>query len=110
MTYEVFCGEGCDVLLAHASARVFTAVSLMASVVLAVFIAQTKGVKFYDLQTSGAVRGEGVFLIRRPDNAYDVNCIDVQLARGRLLVGHLEAGVAAHLSPLMRDLPVDVSG
>ena len=82
----------------------------MASVVLAVFVAQTKGIKFYDLQRSGAVRGEGVFLVRRPDNAYDVNCLDVRLARGRILIGHLEAPVATQLSPLMRDLPVDVLG
>ena len=82
----------------------------MASVVLAVFVAQTKGIKFYDLRRSGAVRGEGVFLVWRPDNTYDINCLDVRLVRGRTMIGHLEAPVAAQLSPLMRDLPVDVSG
>ena len=82
----------------------------MVSVVLAVFVAETKGIKFYDLQRSGVVRGERVFLVRWPNNAYDGNCIDVRLTRGDLMVGHLEAPVAARLSPLMRDLPINVSG
>ena len=83
---------------------------LMASHLLAALVAQTKGIKFYDLQTCGACRGECVFLVRRPDSVYDVNCLDVRLARGRFLLGHLEAPVAARLSPLMRDVPVEVSG
>ena len=69
-----------------------------------------KGVKFYDLRDSGASRGEPVVLWRQPSNVFDVNCIEVRLARGRLLVGHLEAAVAARLSPLMRDFGVDVAG
>ena len=83
----------------------------MASVVLAIFVAQTKqGIKFYDLGTSGVVRREGVFLVRRPNNLYDVNCIDVRLMHGRVMFGRLKAPVAAHLSPLMRDLPVTIAG
>ena len=39
--------------------------------VIAVFVAQTKGIKFYHLRASGAGRGDQVYLVRRPDNAYD---------------------------------------
>ena len=48
--------------------------------------------------------------MRRPDNQYDANCLDVRLVRGGIMIGHLEAPVASQLSPLMRDTPVDVSG
>ena len=79
----------------------------MASVWLGSLIAQVKGVKFYDLQASGACLGDRVLLIRRPDNPYDVNCLDVRLGRGRgrgrPLLGHLEAPIAAFLSPDARD-------
>ena len=39
-----------------------------------------------------------------------MNCVDVRLVRGRLTIGYLEAHVAAHISPLMHDLPVNVLG
>ena len=81
----------------------------MASVVLAVLVVQTKGVKFYDLGRSGASRGERVDL-RRPDNVYDINCLDVRLLCGRLLLGHVEAPVVACLSPLMHDWLLDGTG
>ena len=80
------------------------------AVVLAVFVAQTKGIKFDDLHTSGAVRGKQVFLVRRPNSPYNVKCLDVQLTCGGFMIGHLEAPVAAYLSTLMRDTLVDVSG
>ena len=52
-----------------------------------------------------------VFLVRRPDNPFHVNCLDVRLERcPRYLLGHLEAPIAAVLSPLMRDLLLEVSG
>ena len=63
-----------------------------------------QGHQVYDLGMSGVVRGEASFLVRRPNNPYDVNCIDVRPMRGRVIVGHLEAPVAAHLSRLMLDL------
>ena len=47
---------------------------------------------------------------RRPDNVHDVNCLDVTLVRGGYLLGHLEASMAARLSPMTRDLNVAVSG
>ena len=71
---------------------------------------QTKGVKFYDFGRSGVSRGERCVVLRRPDNLYDGNCLDVRLLCNRLLLGHVEALVAAHLSPLMRDWPVEVTG
>ena len=66
---------------------------------LAVFVAQTKGMKSYDLATSERVE-ESRLSWRTPENA---NC-----AAGTRSThdGHLEAHVAAHTSPLMRDLPV----
>ena len=83
----------------------------MASVVLASLVVQVRGVMFYSYDVSGACWGDAVYLVRRPDDRYDVNCLDVRVMRGRpYLLGHLAAPVAAHLSPLMRDLSVEVSG
>ena len=80
----------------------------MASLLLAALVAQTKGIKFYDLQTSGACRGERVSLVGLPDSVYDVNCLDVRLARGRFFLGRIEAPIAACLFPLRCDDPVDM--
>ena len=74
-------------------------VAVMASLVLATAVAQVKGVRFYDLRDSGACRGELVVLQRQPNNPFDVNCLDVRLVCGRLLLGHIEAPVATRLSP-----------
>ena len=82
--------------------------AFMASLLLAALVAQTKGIKFYDLQTSGACRGERVSLVRRPDSVYDVNCLDVMLAAGRFLLGHIEAPIAARLFPLRCDVQVEM--
>ena len=38
--------------------------AFMASLLLAALVVQTKGIKFYNLQTSGACRGEHVSLVR----------------------------------------------
>ena len=80
----------------------------LASLLLAALVAQTKGIKFYDLQTSGACRGEHVSLVRQPDSVYDVNCLDVRLACGRFLLGHIEAPIAARLFPLRCDVQVEM--
>ena len=81
------------------------------SVVLASFVAQVKGVMFYDLSVSGAGWGDRVCLKRAPYNPHDSNCIDVWCAGGPLcMLGHLVAPVATPLSPLMRDVPIAVSG
>ena len=77
---------------------------------LASLVAQVKGIMFYDYAVCGACRGERVYVIRRPENRYDCNCLDVRLSRGRSLLGHLEAPVAARLSPVMRDARAVVSG
>ena len=53
---------------------------------------------------------ECVHVVRRPDNPYDINCIDVRLVRVCNLLGHIEAPMAARLSPVMRDVAVVVSG
>ena len=74
------------------------------------FVAQVRGIRFYDFGVSGACQGESVVVGRRPDNVHDINCLDVTLVRGGYLLGHLEALMAARLSPMMRDLNVAVSG
>ena len=84
--------------------------ALFGGVVLGSFVAQVRGIRFYDFGVSGACRGESVVVGRRPDNVHDVNCLDVTLVRGRYLLGHLEALMAARLSPMMRDMHVAVSG
>ena len=52
-------------------------------VVLASFVAQVRAVMFYDFAASGAGWGDGVYLVRRPYDRYDSNCIDVRCAQGR---------------------------
>ena len=79
-------------------------------VVLGSFVAHVRGIRFYDFGVSGACRGESVVVGRRPDNVHDLNCLDVTLVRGGYLLGHLEALMAAHLSPMIRYLYVVVSG
>ena len=79
-------------------------------VVLASLVAQVRGIMFYDLSVSAAAMGEQVYLVRRPDNRYDINCLDVRLCGRPYLLGHLVAPVAALLSPLMRDVSLEVSG
>lgn len=64
---------------------------------------QVCGVAFYSLSVCGARVGDCVEFVRRPDNPYDSNCVDVRIVRrGRsLLLGHLAADVAEQLSPLL---------
>ena len=50
------------------------------SVVLASFVAQVRGVMFYGLQVYRARLAERVVLVRRPDNPYDNNYLDVRVA------------------------------
>ena len=98
---------GDDISSFHCS--VFPRVDMESSdrVVLASLVA----VMFYDLAVSGACYGDHVYLVRRPHDRYDANCLDVRVVRGRLyLMGHLAAPVAALLSPVMQDVSVDVSG
>ena len=76
---------------------------------LATLMAVVRGVKFYDMRNARVHRGERVVLRRAPNNPFDRNCVDV-LLRGGLLLGHLEAPVAARLSLLMRAVPVEVVG
>ena len=78
-------------------------------VVLASLVAQVRGIMFYDLSVSAVAMGEQVYLVRRPDNRY-INCLDVRLRGRPYLLGHLVAPVAALLSPLMRDVSLEVSG
>ena len=83
----------------RASLRVLSEAWMMAeceSVVLASFVTQVRGVMFYSLQVHGARLAEQVVLVRRPDNPYDNNCLDVRVVRNSLsfLLGHLAVEVA----------------
>ena len=81
--------------------------------VLASFVFKVKGVMFYKYGVCGASMGERVRLVRRPYDRHDVNCVDVVLERGPHTlhkIGHVAAEVAVHLSPLLRDAPVEASG
>ena len=53
-----------------------------------------------------------VFLVRNPANTnvigYDRQCVEVRLTRGRLLLGNLEASLAALLSPLLFSFSLEV--
>ena len=66
--------------------------------------------RLYDLERTGVVRGESVFLVRNPANVYDSCCVEVRLTRGRLLLGNLEAPLAALLSPLMLSFLLEIVG
>ena len=46
-----------------------------------------------------------VMLVRRPENPYDNNCLDLRVVRSSLLflLGHLAAEVVVHLSLLLCD-------
>ena len=50
-------------------------------VVLGSFVAQVRGIRFYNFGVSGACRGESEVVGRRPDNVHNVNCLDVALVR-----------------------------
>ena len=111
MTYKDLVILESDVEMEPRAQRALRGFSTMAAPApLASFVAEVKGVKFHDCRRLRACRSERVVLRRQPYNAYDANCVEVQLQRGRRLLGHLEAAVAAHLSPLMRDVPVEVAG
>ena len=56
--------------------------ALFDGVVLGNFVAQVRGIRFYDFGVSGACQGESVVVGRRPDNVHDVNCLDVTLVQG----------------------------
>ena len=55
--------------------------ALFDGVVLGSFVAQVRGIRFYDFGVSGTCRGESVVVGRRPDNVHVVNCLDVALVR-----------------------------
>ena len=67
-------------------------------IVVASLVAQVRGVLLNDYP-SGVGSGANVLLLRRPGSRYDCNCIAV--VRSGSTVGHLEASVAAVISPLM---------
>ena len=81
---------------------------MAASTVLASLVAQVKGVKFYDVRSSGAGRGERVVPRRQPNNAFGVNCVEMLLLQGRLLLEHIETLLSlerhrrAHVSAFYR--------
>ena len=80
--------------------------------VLSSFVFQVKGVMYYSYSVCGARLGDNVTLVRQPYDRHDTNCIDVVFDRARAShkIGRVAAEVAAFLSPLLRDAPLEASG
>ena len=96
-------------------ARYSSTIKVMAeyeSVVLASFVAQCRGLMFYELQVCRATRGDRVFFVRRPDDRHNANSLEVRIAcdHRSYMLGHLAAEVAAHLVPLLCDHFLQASG
>ena len=70
-------------------------------IVLVSFVPQVRNIMFYDFGVPGVCRGESFVVVRRPNNARDANYLDVTLVWGPYCLGHAEASMAAHLSPMM---------
>ena len=74
------------------------------------FHCQCRGVKFYDLRSTGAEWGTKLDLVKEPDNPYDPLCVAAWVpgipgergAGGRpLMLGHVAKEAARWLSPLL---------
>ena len=76
---------------------------------LAVLVCQVKGVRLHDVGRRGVPIRERLS-VQRARNLHHTNCLNVKLRRNQLLLGHVEAPVAALLSPLICDLSVEVAG
>lgn len=70
-------------------------------IVLAVFKAQCRGVKFYDRADCCALSGVRVVFVRNPWNFKDKNCVETLLASSGEKLGHVAAEVAKSLSPML---------
>ncbi len=70
----------------------------MASVTLASFVSQARGIMFYDAL---ALTGQAFSCCLEPYNPYDVNCVALMLL-GHKMLGHLAREAAQLLAPLLR--------
>ena len=57
-------------------------------VLLGCFVAQTRGIMFYYLTSSGVREGENVVIVREPSNLFDPSCMKVGLSRDRCVYTH----------------------
>ena len=71
--------------------------------VLASFLSQARGIKFYQVPISSIVVGDLVSINLDP-NAWDSNCISLwtRSAHGSRMLGHLAKETAALLAPLLK--------
>ena len=81
-------------------------------VVLASFSSQVRGVMFNEYALSGASVGAHVSLVRKSHCVYDGNCVEVQYTNygWTYLLGHLAAGTASLLSPLLLNSSLVATG
>ena len=74
------------------------------SVVFASFFSRVRGIRFYDVSTSGLSVGRRVVLQLELTNAFDSDCMAVYLQSSFFsdMLGHLAREDAALLAPLLR--------
>ena len=74
------------------------------SVLLATFVSNVRGVRFYYVATSSVSAGGSVVLQLEPTNPYDCNCIAVYSGSSFFSdkLGHLAREDTACLAPLLR--------
>lgn len=75
----------------------------MACFCLASFISQGRGIKFYDVPTSGICPGMQLLCCLEPTNPHDSDCVAL-LKRGisHAVLGHLAREDSRYLAPLLR--------
>ena len=73
-------------------------------VLLGSFVAQSRGILFYDLPSSGARVGDNVVFVRESGNLYDPSCVQVHLLQGNCvyIFGRLKARVVS--TQLLHDI------
>ena len=74
------------------------------------FVTEVAGLQFYDADALNLsdelahAQGDDIQLVRRPDNPYDENAVEVWCSNGRHQCGHLPREIAADIAPLLDDL------
>ena len=73
-----------------------------ATVSLASFFSQARGIKFYGVETTSIHVGDSLDVRLDPSNRRDGNCVALWLTDSSIKLGNLAREVAFHLAPLMR--------
>ena len=75
----------------------------MAMELLADFVCQCRGIKFYDLKSFGTRWGDRVQLIKEPSNPHDPLCVSAWVTGTQhpLMLGHVAREAARWINPLL---------